>query len=191
MSYPFVFRSGSSYYMIPETAAYKTIELYRCTDFPYKWQFEKYIMKDVSATDTTLFHYGDKWWLFTTMDQTGGISGGSTELFLFYSDDPLTDNWIGHSLNPVVSDERSARCAGNLFMQDGEIYRPSQDCSLRYGKGLNINRVTKLNEGEYNEVVIEEIKPDWDHKLRGVHTLNFDENFTIIDTYKFHRRFSL
>jgi len=190
MSYPFIFKYGGSYYMIPETAGNRTIELYRCIDFPDKWQFEKYIMKNVSATDTTLFRHNDKWWLFTTLDQTGSVSGGSTELFLFYSDDPLSDKWISHPLNPVVSDETSARCAGNLFLQDGEIYRPSQDCSMRYGRGLNINRVTLLDEKEYNEVLVEEIKPYWDKKLKGVHTLNFDKNFTIIDTYKFHRRFS-
>ena len=188
MSYPFVFMVGAYYYMIPETAGNKTIELYRCTDFPGKWQFEKYVMKDISATDTTLFQYDGKWWLFTTLDQTGSVSGGSTELFLFYSDDPLSENWKSHPLNPVVSDERTARCAGNLFIRDGEIFRPSQDCSMRYGRGLNINRVTLLNEKEYNEELVKEIKPDWDRKLKGVHTINFDKNFTIIDTYKFHRR---
>jgi len=190
MSYPFIFKYEGSYYMIPETAGNRTIELYSCTDFPYTWQFEKYIMKDVSATDTTLFRHNDRWWLFTTLDQTGSVSGGSTELFLFYSDNPLSDNWIGHPLNPVVSDERSARCAGNLFIDDSEIYRPSQDCSMRYGRGLNFNRVTLLNEREYNEVLTEAVKPDWDNKLKGVHTFNFDGNFTIIDTYKFHRRLS-
>ena len=61
---------------------------------------------------------------------------------------------------------------------------------MRYGRGLNISRVTFLNEKEYNEELVEEIKPDWDNKLKGVHTINFDENFTIIDTYKFHRRFT-
>lgn len=191
MSYPFIFKEKDTYYMIPETAGNRTIELYRCTEFPDKWEFVKSIMKDISATDTTLFYYKAKWWLFTTLDQTGSVSGGSTELFLFYSDDPFSDNWVSHPLNPVVSDESNARCAGSVFIQNGEIYRPSQDCSMRYGRGLNINHITMLSENEYNEISVREIKPEWNPMLKGMHTFNFDKNITIIDVYKFHKRISL
>jgi hypothetical protein len=62
---------------------------------------------------------------------------------------------------------------------------------MRYGRGLNINHVTKLNEQEYNEVLVNEIKPDWDPALKGVHTINRDGNMIIIDTYRFHRRLSI
>lgn len=191
LSYPFVFKIDGTYYMIPETNQNKTIELYKCCDFPYIWKFEKYIMENISGTDTTLFHYENKWWLFTTIDQTGGVSSCSTELFLFYSDDPIMGKWVSHPLNPVVSDESRARCAGKIFIDDGKIYRPSQDCSIRYGRGLNINHITKLNEQEYNEVLLKEIKPDWDPKLKGVHTINSDKDMIIIDTYKFHKRISV
>lgn len=190
LSYPFVFMIGGVYYMIPETNQNKTIELYKCSEFPYKWKFEKYIMENISATDTTLFHYENKWWLFTTIDQTGGASSCSTELFLFYSDDPIQGKWTSHPLNPVVSDESRARCAGKVFIDNGKIFRPSQDCSMRYGRGLNINHVIKLNEQEYDEVLIKEIKPEWDPKLKGVHTINSDKDMIIIDTYKFHKRLS-
>jgi len=190
LSYPFVFKIDGIYYMIPETNQNKTIELYKCHDFPYVWKFEKYIMENISATDTTLFHYENKWWLFTTIDQTGGISSCSTELYLFYSDDPVQRDWVCHPLYQVVSDESRARCAGELFIDNGKICRPSQDCSMRYGRGLNISHVTKLSEREYNEVLIKEIKPDWDPGLKGVHTINSDKDLIIIDTYKFHKRLS-
>ncbi|MBE0675607.1 MAG: hypothetical protein IH591_13180 [Bacteroidales bacterium] len=191
MSYPFVFKLENSYYMIPETAANNTIELYRCTRFPDKWEFDRIIMEDLSATDTTLFSHMGKWWLFTTLDQTNSVSGGSTELFLYYSDDPLSGSWISHPLNPVVSDERSARCAGNLFLHQGVIYRPAQDCSVRYGRGFSLKRVTILNEFEYNEVTESEIKPGWDSKLKGTHTFNFESGLTVIDTYTFHGRLAV
>ena len=191
MSYPFVFKVENSYYMIPETAANNTIELYRCTRFPEKWEFDRIIMDNLSATDTTLFHYMEKWWLFTTLDQTNSISGGSTELFLYYSDNPLSGRWIAHPLNPVVSDERSARCAGNLFIHEGVVYRPAQDCSTRYGRGFSLRRVTILNESDYSEVTESEIKPDWNRKLKGTHTFNFAGGLTVIDTYTFHSRLSL
>jgi hypothetical protein len=191
MSYPFAFKMGDSYYMIPETSQNRKIELYKCTEFPWKWEFEKNIMDDIAATDTTLFFHEEKWWLFATVDRTNGISGCSTELFLFYSEDPLSGKWTSHPLNPVVSDESNARCAGKLFVEDGRIYRPSQDCSVRYGRGFNINLVTKLSTSEYNETTVREIKPDWNGQLRGTHTLNYHGGLTVIDVYRYHGRLSL
>jgi hypothetical protein len=191
MSYPFAFKMGDSYYMIPETSQNRTIELYKCTEFPWKWEFERNIMEDIAATDTTLFFHEEKWWLFATVDRTNGISGCSTELFLFYSEDPLSGKWTSHPLNPVVSDESNARCAGKLFVEDGRIYRPSQDCSVRYGRGFNINLVTKLSTSEYNETTVREIKPDWNGQLRGTHTLNYHGGLTVIDVYRYHGRLSL
>jgi hypothetical protein len=188
MSFPSVFVLDNIYYMIPETGKNKTIELYRSTDFPYKWEFEMNLMENISAVDTTLFFFNKKWWLFTTIDQTNNISGNSTELFLFFTDNIFSGNWESHPDNPIVSDVRSARPAGKLFIKDGIIYRPSQDCSGRYGKAFNIKKVTKLTETEYNETDHIRVEPGWDKKLAGIHTFNFDEDFTVIDVYSFRKR---
>lgn len=190
MSYPFIFTVNGIYYMIPETSSNRTIELYKCKDFPHNWEFERNIMENIRATDTTLFYYNSKWWMFTTIDQTADISGCSTELFLFFSDDVMNGKWESHPMNPVVSDSGNARMAGNLFVRDSQILRPSQDCSMRYGRGLNLNHVTKLTEEEYNEVNISRIKPDWDKKLKGIHTINFDHGLTVIDAYSYHKHLS-
>jgi hypothetical protein len=188
LSYPFIFKEGEFYYMIPESSANRSIELYRCTGFPDRWEFVAHIMREVSATDTTLFFHSGKWWLFTTLDQTGSVSGGSTELFLFYSDNPITGRWKSHPQNPIVSDESCARCAGRLFVHEGTVYRPAQDCSVRYGRGFSLRRVTRMDELEYNEITEHEIKPVWNKKLKGTHTFNSDNGLTVIDTYTFHSR---
>lgn len=188
MSYPFIFEINDNYYMIPETAQNKTIELYKCKNFPYKWEFTKDLMRNISAVDTTLYFHKNKWWLFTSIDETNNISGCSTELFLFFSDDLFSDNWVSHPCNPVISDIRTARPAGKLFIQENKIYRPSQDCSGRYGKGFNINQITILTETEYEEILISKVEPKWDNKLKGTHTFNFDKNITIIDAYSYRRR---
>jgi hypothetical protein len=188
MSYPFVFKIDNIWFMIPETCKNKTIQLYKCTEFPYKWEFDRNIMENISAVDTTLFHWNNKWWLFTAVDQTADISGCSAELFLFFSDDVLSGKWVNHPLNPIVSDIRTARPAGNLFIENGKIFRPSQNCSGRYGIGFNINQVTKLTENEYEETLVTEVKPVWERKLKGTHTINSDGDFTIIDVYSFRRR---
>jgi hypothetical protein len=148
-------------------------------------------MANVSAVDTTLFFYNNKCWLFTSIDQTGNISGNSTELFLFYSDDIFSDKWINHPDNPIVSDARTARPAGKLFIHEDKIYRPSQNCTGRYGRGFNISQVTKLTEYEYSETFISETEPGWDSKLKGIHTLNSDGDLTVIDVYSYRKRFKI
>ena len=188
MSYPFIFECDNNYYMIPETGGNRSIDLYKCADFPWKWEFRKSIMKNVNAVDTTLFYHNGKWWLFTVIDKIDSDLAGSPELYLFYSDDCFSDNWTSHPMNPVVTDVRTARPAGKIFLQEGKIYRPSQDCSGRYGNSFDFNRILSLSETEYCEENIIKVKPDWDNRLRGAHTYNFDSDFTIIDVYKFRRR---
>ena len=188
MSYPFIFESAGILYMIPETGGNKTIDLYKCVGFPGEWVYVKNIMSKLNAVDTTLFNYNGKWWLFTVIDEIDSSLDGSPELFLFFNDDILSDNWISHPLNPVVSDIRIARPAGKMFMQDGKIYRPSQDSSARYGEAFNINQILTLTETDYEEVLVKKVVPDWDKNLNGTHTFNFDKDFTIIDAYSFRKR---
>lgn len=189
MSYPFVFQWYNTFYMIPETGGNRSIDLYRCAEFPGKWEFVKSIMKDINAVDSTLFHHNGKWWLFTLIDKIDSNLAVSPELYLFWSDDFLSDLWTGHPMNPVVTDVRMARPAGRIFSRDGEIYRPSQDCSGRYGNSFDISQILALNCEVYEERRILKVKPDWDKALKGTHTFNYHDGFTILDIYKYRRRF--
>ncbi len=189
MSYPFIFECDNNFYMIPETGGNRSIDLYKCTGFPWKWEFRNSIMKNVNAVDSTLFYYNGKWWLFTVIDKIDSDLAVSPELYLFYSDDFLSDNWTGHLMNPVVTDVRTARPAGKIFLQEGKIYRPSQDCSGRYGNSFDINQIITLSESAYEEENILKVKPEWKRDLKGTHTFNYESGLTIIDVYKFRRRF--
>lgn len=178
LAYPMVFRWQESYFMIPETRQNRSIELYRATDYPTRWKLEKVLFDHVQAVDTTLFEHGGRFWLFTNMS----VSGGSTwdELFLFHSDSPLGE-WIPHPNNPIVSDVRRARPAGKLFWLNGVLYRPSQESSLRYGYGVNLNRVDVLSENEYMETPVKLLEPDWLAGNLKTHTFNFNEDLEIVD----------
>lgn len=180
LSYPFVFKWKGDYYMIPESSSNHTIELYRCVEFPNKWEFHKNLMEEVTAFDTTLFHYRTRWWLFTNLKENDGASDWD-ELFLFFSDDPVSNNWIPHSQNPIVSDVRKARPAGRIFEHNSDIYRPSQNSSKGYGYGIKINQVIKLSETEYEEREIDSIEPNWDTDIVGIHTLAHEQRLNMID----------
>ncbi len=180
LSYPFIFTYNNTYYLIPESAQNQTIEMYQCLSFPERWERIHVLMEEVNAFDTTLFQKDGKWFLFTNIKIHAGASSWD-ELFLFYSTDLLSNHWIAHPQNPIVSDVRSARPAGRIFSYNGNLYRPSQNNSKRYGYGIKINQILTLTETEYHEVCVNDITPDWDRRIIGTHTLNFVEHFTIID----------
>ena len=53
---------------------------------------------------------------------------------------------------------------------------------------LTLIRYLTLSETEYKEVHVKKIEPDWDPNLKGTHTFNFDDDFTVIDAYSMRRR---
>ena len=179
LSYPFLFEHRGEFYMIPETAQNRTIEVYRCTRFPDQWEFHKTLMKDVRAMDATLVEHSALWWMFVNIAGEGGSTWD--ELHLFHTDDPLSGQWIPHPMNPVVSDVRSARPAGRIFRRQGLLLRPSQDSSSRYGYALNLNRITKLTKNEFKEELFERLEPPRDGNILAVHTFNFWDDLTVVD----------
>lgn len=186
LSHPFVFRWQGEYYMIPESAANKTIELYRCRSFPLEWELEKVLLNDVQAVDATVAEIDGLWWLFTNVAAVDGASTND-ELHLFYADTPLGP-WVPHRRNPVKSDVRSARPAGALFRWKGALYRPAQDSSVAYGQAISINRVERLTPTEFVETEASKVLPLWHRNLSRNHTLNHAGALTVIDGLRQTRR---
>ena len=188
LSFPYVFAHNESFFMIPESGSNRTIDLYKCDEFPYKWVFVNKILNNIHAKDTSIFFFNNKWWLFTSIIEKNNSTLSFNELFLFYSDDLLSSEWKSHPKNPIVSDIKSSRPAGSIYMHDNKIYRPSQDCSGIYGRALNINCITKLSETDYEEVLVSRTEPDLNTKVKGIHTFNFNEKIIFMDAYFFKRR---
>ena len=176
LSYPFVFEWNNTYHMVPETAANKTVELYRSTSFPFEWQLEKVLLKDVRAKDATLAEIDGTWWMFVSIAE----HSIPDELYLFYADNPLGP-WQPHPRNPVKSDVRGSRPAGGLFNWNGELYRPAQNSSGRYGYGMSINRLTQLDTHAFSEEEVSTVLPNWNKNLLGTHTISIAGDLTVID----------
>ena len=68
LSFPFLFQHKGELYMCPECSESGQIRIYRCTEFPLKWELQKVVMEGVSAADTMLFEKGGKWWMLTSLD---------------------------------------------------------------------------------------------------------------------------
>ncbi len=180
MSYPFLFEWEGDLYMMPESNQNRTLDIYKCTSFPYEWEFHKHVMQDITAVDATIHFEEDRCWMFVNIKSPQGASAWD-ELHLFYADSPFADHWTAHPMNPVVTDVRSARPAGNIYKMDGKLYRPSQNCSVRYGYGLKVHEIKKLTTTEYQESEVLSIEPDWDPKIKTVHTFNHQHSLAFID----------
>jgi hypothetical protein len=185
LSYPCVFQWRDTFYMVPETAERRRVELYRCVSFPGEWTLDSVLVDDVRAVDATVQEIDGRWWMFVNI----GEDGASTydELHLYYADTPLGP-WKPHRRNPVKSDVRSARPAGKLLRSNGDLYRPAQDCAGGYGSGIWLNKVLRLTPDEFREEPSTKVLPRWARDLVATHTLNTTGGLTVVDAARWRPR---
>jgi hypothetical protein len=188
LSYPFLVEHDGELYMIPETAQNRTVEAYRCVDFPLRWRLEKVLLEGVRLVDATFHRAPDRWWMFAN-----GAAGASRiyddELHLFHAEH-LLGEWRPHARNPVKSDARCARPAGRLQWRNGALYRPAQICAPLYGAGLSMNRIQRLTPHDYAERQVERVLPAQAQGILGLHTLNRAGELTVVDAFTRRRRFA-
>lgn len=153
-SYPFLFRHAGRTYLVPESTATRSVDLYVCEAFPDRWRWVRRLLEGVDAADTTLLEHDGRWWLFTSV-RAEGEDGRA--LALFHADDPVTGRWTPH---PVNAERRYAgapfstgRCAGPFVRAtDGALLRPVHWSQRHYGEGVRLMRVETLNAEVYQEI---------------------------------------
>jgi hypothetical protein len=151
LSFPYIFEYNGTTYMVPETCGNGTIELWRCVEFPLKWELDTTLMSNVSAVDTIVFPHGGYWWLLTNIDRTGG-QNHCDELFAFFADSPTSSDWRPHALNPIIRSPIKARNAGIVMEPGGDVIRCAQTQGFcHYGKGVSLNRIRTLSPDTYEE----------------------------------------
>ena len=179
LSYPHIFQWRGALYMLPEAAESGSVQLYRCATFPNQWEPAGVPLEGTPGADPTVVEVGGRWWLFLTL-ASPHTDCWDDELYLYVADTPLGP-WRPHAKNPVKSDVRSARSAGRIFSHRGDLYRPAQDCSVRYGYGITINRIVRIDETAFEEVPEAVVRPEWRRGLRATHTLNAAGDLTVTD----------
>jgi hypothetical protein len=180
LSFPYLFEYNEQLYMVPETSQNADIRIYRCIDFPLKWELAGVAMKNVSAADSMIFKRGDLWWLFTNINPMGGRDH-SSELMIFYADDPLSSEWRPHEENPVYIDPSVARNGGLLYDND-RVFRTAQVTGFsQYGAKSKLFEIRKLTPNEFEETLVSEIEPDFFDGLLGTHHLHSNGTITAFD----------
>ena len=177
LSYPLIFKYKGEFYLLPNEKDINEIALYKSTGFPSEWEKVTTLISNFNASDSTLFEHDKLWWLTCTSNN----DSRHMKLYVYYSDN-LFGPWLPHKKNPVKTDIRSSRPAGNILKYNDFLLRPSQDCSKTYGGRIVINKILKLTPEEFEEEPFKFLEINYERDFnKGIHTLNSIDKITIID----------
>lgn len=185
LSYPFVFEHKGNTWMVPETCASETIDLYRAVEFPDRWVKEATLVSGVAASDATLFEHDGRWWMLATVRDGGGAY---SDALYIWSAPHLLGPWQPHRRNPVLVDIASARSAGHVVRRSGRLVRPVQDCRGGYGVALGLAEITQLDDDGFTQRVMTYLRPGPLWPGRRLHTLNRAGRLECIDGSALSRR---
>jgi hypothetical protein len=145
LSYPHVVRAGGDYYMTPETLDHGHVRLYRCREFPHRWEPAGDLIEGRCADPSMFFHEG-AWWMFVGKPQQGHAT-----LRLYRAPRP-EGPWAEHPASPIIADDPlAARPAGRVVLRDGSLIRFAQECRPVYGSRVRAFEVLRLGPSEYLE----------------------------------------
>lgn len=148
LSYPYVFKWKSEYYMVPESYQSNAIRLYRAVDFPKKWSFVMNLVEGNDYVDSSVFHFEDRWWLLTGL----GLPPSRAETLRLYHADQLMGPWLEHPRSPIIDgNAHIARPCGRVLVLDKTIIRYAQDCYPTYGSQVRAFEITELTATSYHE----------------------------------------
>jgi hypothetical protein len=178
LSYPFLIEHDGELWMIPESSGNNDVALYRCVDFPLRWERHATLLSGLELGDATIVRHNDRHYLFgTTRDGAGGYSD---TLSIFHSQ-YLFGPWEPHAGNPIMVDRASARPAGNFVTLQGQLWRPVQDCSAGYGAALGLAEINELSPAAFKQTVRQTLRPGSQWPGRKLHTLNRSGRLEVID----------
>jgi hypothetical protein len=187
LSYPCVFRRGGALFLLPESEAAGTVALYRCVEFPTRWEPCKPLLENIRAVDSTLYQKDGSAWLFTaqlTQEQY------RTKLLLFALD---ADNTLRQHSKSPVAEAQSLRPAGAVVALGGRLLRPAQlSAGGQYGTGIAFRAIEALNEDDYRESEAYNALPEnillcnTAKRPEGLHTYALSAQYEAVDL-KFRR----
>jgi hypothetical protein len=166
--------------MAPEAHRSGAFTLYRCVEFPDRWEAAARFELDTPAIDPTPFRHDGLWWL--AYSPTGPQSAKQGRLHLAFAES-LTGPWRPHPGNPVRVDRASSRPGGTPVLLGGVLALPVQDCSRTYGGAVRHLAIHTLTPERFEAVAGPAIHAPlsagaWQD---GLHTLSACGELTLID----------
>lgn len=179
MSYPCVFRFDGHHYMIPESSANNSIDLYEATEFPFRWEHKKVLLQGDKYVDSTVYLVGGKMMLLSYRKSSDGWYIVQFEVKI--------EKGELKKISEKKYDSNTGRPAGFIFKENGNLFRPSQDCSKKYGESLIINKVEMFDEQGFEEHQISKIifkDVNVPIRVQRIHTINRDSVYEVVDLFQ-------
>ncbi len=177
MSFPNVFDHDGCIYMIPETYNANDIHLYKCIDFPYKWEKTQALLENCHIVDCALYENSGVTYVI-------GYDIDIEKARIFVVD---WDHWKLEEIFPKGS-YCEERPGGTFYIENGQLKRVIQDCHKTYGDYIRIYSVDRMDMEvfeEHEEKVIKVNDYIFETKLRYQHTHQYSvsEHYEAIDYY--------
>jgi hypothetical protein len=169
LSYPFLIEAEGRLWMVPESSRSRQVTLYRCVEFPRRWERSAALLEGVEASDSTIFRHDGRFYMMSTVRED--IGGYSDTLAIHHAPN-LLGPWREHAANPVLIDAGGARPAGAVTNKAGAPWRPVQDCSQGYGRALRLARIDRLDPRAFAQTLSAPIVSDALWPGGRLHTLN-------------------
>lgn len=177
LSFPFILRKDNKVYIMPENSASGCSTVYEYDDASRKLTPITHVAEE-PFTDATLFEMNGESYLWTTMSPDP--NGRTLSIYKFDRNTLSVSEKVGEktfSLN-------TARNAGEVFVINGELYRPAQDCTACYGHGVILQKVS-LKDGEWTFKDVNSFYPNTFKYNQGVHTFNHHKGLIVVDARGF------
>ncbi|EKN5921047.1 hypothetical protein DVQ06_17240, partial [Yersinia enterocolitica] len=173
LSFPFVFYYENDFYLMPESHETGNVSLFKAKNFPYDWVFIGDLIENIALTDSVIFFLNNQLWMMS--------SDMNNELVVHVSDH-LLGPW--KKTSPITKFSNfHHRLAGSPFSFNNKNYVPIQECHIDdYGKSIFIKEIELLNEEKYIEKTIGHYLPFNARYPEGFHTINFSENYVVVDS---------
>jgi hypothetical protein len=176
LSYPFVFEQNGQIWMIPESGAARSVNLYRAVEFPYRWTRHACLIDGIEGYDATPLCRDGAIWLFVSLRAWRSTSW---DILGLYHAESLAGSWTPHRANPVLIDAALSRPAGNFIQRGGRTLRPVQDCTRSYGGAVTFCRLDALGESAFAQTPVGRIRSGG----LGCHTYNRRSGLEVIDLF--------
>jgi len=180
LSFPFVFEYAGELYCTPESYSANKLSLYSFDTEKRQLIWKKDLLSNMSVIDPVLQPHEGRWYLFFTLKNLPSV-----HLYVYYAENPFGP-FTAHANNPVKSDIRTSRPAGAFIRLNNNILRPAQDCSLHYGRAVELHEIEKLSPQQFEEKPVKRLMPLPTYTYnKGLHSLNGNAHFTVIDGKRF------
>lgn len=178
MSFPYLFYENDTLYMCPEASHSNQLYLYKCVEFPNKWEKDRVLIDGGNFNDTIFYKKDGTVYGFTSIWES--IEKHEFKMFR------VQENGCEFSDGKLDTlDFYLTRPAGKVFFDNGKNIIVSQICKPLYGTGLIFKEFKQdwpnYSEKELYRVMPNEITCNIKENYVGMHTFNMTENYVVID----------